>query len=689
MQSRLIDPEQWVSEFYNDVSDTDADFGDIVRRVGDVEPGELADVIEADGFLRMKSGRPVELSRYLEGVSDLVRLEVALDAAIEVCCRAAAMNGDKDPAAHLIRQYPEFEPHIRRSELLAQLFSQSSGTPAAPPSRTLPCEIGPVLNGERRRYDMRELLGFGSQGGVYLAVDRQLSEPQHPAWVAIKVLRGRASESGDGEVWRTEASHLRRVSHTNVVRVLDRGIAPWGEGFIVYDYVRGGTLRAWIESKSGRPGPRQAAALVRDLARGIQAVHSAGLVHCDLKPDNVIMDEDGVPRIADFGVAAPSHSHGRQATQRFGSPAFMSPEQFREDPGWLLPGSDIYSLGGILFWLLTGMFPNGRSFADIVRNLQTGGRAAAPAPRLLCRNVDADLDAICRRAMAPSSADRYASAEMLASDLEAYLDNRPIPWRLYSGLGSLKLLCRRCPLLVGAYLGAVMLLMVVACFMYLRQAAMVSKTQHAAALRIAALDARVAVDDAREQARRKALEHMLKSMERMSAAGLGTEWLSVLNAMEAMTGSFLLGDPTDPASLWSKRIQITEDLVRTAEEQGRGQSLEPLMWQSALTIWLVRADRPEDAMAVLEKNREAWSKKLGADDRWLARLDLVRACAEAAAAVKSFREDKAAERRARSSLQELSRTLNDQVVDDRDPASRLGRAVLRKGRDAGLISGEF
>src|ERR1043165_3441531 len=199
MGARLRDPDQWVSAVYNSSGDSDAEFGDIVRSMGDIEPNELADVIEADGFLRVKSGKDVELSRYLDGIPNLAQCAVAMDAAIEVCCRAAAMGGDSEPAAGLIRRYPELEPQIRRSEILARLFAQSTERPASRPSRALPCELGPVQSDGRCRYELRELLGFGSQGGVYLAVDRQLSEPDHPARVAGKILKGSSEERRVGK----------------------------------------------------------------------------------------------------------------------------------------------------------------------------------------------------------------------------------------------------------------------------------------------------------------------------------------------------------------------------------------------------------------------------------------------------------------------------------------------------------
>ncbi len=678
MNSRLTDPERWVEASYR--SGSDPAFDEIVQDAGPLGPDELADIIDADASVRLRSGRAVALRRYLSAVPHLSDWPVALDAAIEACFRAAAERGEADPASVLIHQHPELEPQIRRSEVLGQLFVQTGGERARPPSRVLPCELGPAQRDGRCRYELRELLGFGVQGSVYLAVDRQLSEPEHPAWVAVKILTGRTIEPGDDEAWRSEAVYLRRVMHANVVRVLERGVSSLHEPFIVYEYIQGRDLRARTESSSGRPAPRDSACLVRDLARGVQAVHSAGLVHCDLKPDNIILTDNGVPKIADFGVASPRQQPSPgPASERRGSPAFMAPEQFREEAGWRVPSADIYSLGAVLYWLLCGELPNGSCLAEIERNLLRNGRTAAPSPRAVNGGVAQDLDAICRRAMAPEPGDRYLSAEMLAADLDAFLEHRPLPWRHYSGLSLLQKLCRRQPLVVGMSVGVSALALAVAA-----GALWVHEDSMKWELERRAVAVQTAEDKERERVR--ALASAIRALDNMSKHGVGTEWMPIMSALEALVGPVFMGDAADAGSMWAQRISLAQGVIRDAGAQGREQDLEPLVWESALCLWLVRAGRSEEALGVLEHNRAAWALRLEPGDRWLARLDLLRRCADADLALRAPRVNGSAGEPGTRALTALSESLDRETgFDEHDAVARLAHALVAKGRENGLI----
>ncbi len=685
MSTRAVDSEHRVEISYR--AGGDPGFAEIVQAAGPLGPDELADVIDADASMRLRSGRTVALRRYLSGVPNLSELPVAMDAAIEACCRVAAERGEPDPVALLVRQHPDLEPQIRRSELLGQLFVRTAGKGVAPPARGLPCEIGPELGDGRSRYELRELLGFGSQGAVYLAVDRQLSEPEHPAWVAVKILRGRAPDPRDDRAWRSEATYLRRVIHPNVVRVLDRGITVQGEAFIVHDYVRGRNLLAVSEAASGGLMPRESASLVRELALGAQAVHSAGLVHCDLKPDNVILDHEGVPRIADFGVAAPRQPwSGAISQERLGSPAFMAPEQFRQEPGWLVPSSDIYALGAILYWLLCGQHPNGRTLADIERNLLLGGRTAAPSARDANERVPVDLDAICRRAMAPDPAQRYSSAEMLAADLDAFLGHRPLPWRRYSGLSLFGLLCRRQPLLVGMSAGVSALTIAVAAGALLVHEEHMGRELQS---KIIAIQAAERATEGREAARRQTVAMAIRAMDSLSKDGVGAEWLPIMSALEAVGGPVLIGDAMDAGSLWARRISVAQDMVRDAGARGREGELEPLVWESALCLWLVRAGRSEEALQVLARNQSAWAERLRPQDRWLAKLRLLKACAESESALQALGRGGDSTDAASRSLAVLDGLLKEEPgVEDHDGVARLGGALLERGRHLGLIGAE-
>ena len=151
-------------------------------------------------------------------------------------------------------------------------------------------------------------------------------------------------------------------------------------------------------------------------ASGIQAAHSAGVVHCDLKPSNVMLASDGEPKVGDFDLSSSAlntDSSGR------GNIAFMSPEQFAGEENALSPPSDIYALGGMLYHLVTGQLPNGTSHDEVSRS------HAGSAQRV---RIKGDLGRICARAMAVTRDERYHSAGELAEDLERCLRREPLLW---------------------------------------------------------------------------------------------------------------------------------------------------------------------------------------------------------------------------------------------------------------------
>lgn len=428
----------------------------------------LAEVIEADAKLRQEAGMAVDLGRYLDAVPGLAGRLVPLDTAIEYALRAAA---GADGVETLVRRHPDLEGPIREGALLSDTMAEATEGGAAlragNDTPDLPRGFGPPLHTGRPRYFLKEVLGSGSHGTVYLAVDRQLSEESRPALVAIKVLADEADPAARRRLME-EASKARRVDHPNVVRALDRGRTRYGEDYLVFEYVQGGSLDDRLRGQGPMP-PIEAAGLVAQVARGVQAAHSAGLVHCDLKPGNIIVTPDGRPKVADFGVAVrhdqppPPTSAAAVADEPgvagsrnrpIGNLAFISPEQYRCEPGSLAPPSDIYALGGLLFYLLTRALPNGATPAAVAATHATiGGRQESPSARRLRAGIDADLDAICGRALAPVAADRYGSAEALANDLEAWQRHEPIAWTRPGPWRLTVLLVRRHPMTIVAIAG--------------------------------------------------------------------------------------------------------------------------------------------------------------------------------------------------------------------------------------------
>ncbi|HEY4227829.1 MAG TPA: Stk1 family PASTA domain-containing Ser/Thr kinase [Candidatus Limnocylindrales bacterium] len=270
-------------------------------------------------------------------------------------------------------------------------------------------DIGAVLGG---RYRLVELLGQGGMATIYRARDNQLERD-----VAVKILRPEYGADPDfNERFRHEAQSAASLNHPSVVAVYDYGTDPVGP-FIVMELVEGEDL-ATIIRRSGALPPRAAARLVDQAARAVAAAHARGFVHRDIKPGNILVTHEGRVKVADFGIArALSESALTLPGTTLGSVHYFSPEQARGELA--TPASDIYSLGIVLFELLTGKRPwTGDTAAAIATARLTG---AVPSPAAVHGGIPPTLDAIARKALATNPDDRYASANDMADALERYL----------------------------------------------------------------------------------------------------------------------------------------------------------------------------------------------------------------------------------------------------------------------------
>ena len=270
------------------------------------------------------------------------------------------------------------------------------------------------------RYRIERELGRGGMAGVYLARDEELHRS-----VAVKVL---AEHLGDDEMFRArflrEARLAGRLSHHNIVQVYDAGETD-GRPFIVMEYVPGGTL-----AECGRlPAPR-AVELGLQACAGLQHAHSAGLVHRDVKPANLLLREDGVLKIADFGIArAAETTRHTQVGTILGTAAYLAPEQIAGEDA--TRASDIYSLGSVLYELLTGRPPYlFESLAELAAQQAEG--VILPV-RNLEPAVPAEIERAVMHALAHEPRFRPASAADLAHELGASTERptRPLPRRRF------------------------------------------------------------------------------------------------------------------------------------------------------------------------------------------------------------------------------------------------------------------
>lgn len=307
-----------------------------------------------------------------------------------------------------------------------------SATLTQPPART-PRSLG--------KFRVLGVLGRGTFGTVYRAADPDLGRV-----VAVKVPRaGYFATDEEEERFLREARSAARLHHPGVVKVLEVG-RDGGVPFIVSDFIDGPTLADRLTA--GRPGPREAAELVARVADALAYAHAAGVVHRDVKPSNILLDPAGRPLLADFGLARRDEAESVVTLdgQVLGTPAYMAPEQAAGDQRRVGPRSDVYSLGVVLYVLLTGEFPfRGNSRMLIHQVLHDDPKP----PRSLDDKVPRDLETICLKAMVKEPTRRYETAAELAADLRRFLAGEPIRARRVGSAERAWRWCRRNPVVAG------------------------------------------------------------------------------------------------------------------------------------------------------------------------------------------------------------------------------------------------
>ena len=268
------------------------------------------------------------------------------------------------------------------------------------------------------RYRIESRLGVGGMGAVYLAHDTVLDRP-----VAIKVPRLAGDRAAAAARFVREAQAAAALQHPNICPIYDVGQVD-GTHFLSMAFVKGQPLAARVGP--GRPlEPDEAARIVRTVAGAMQYAHDRGVIHRDLKPANILLDDRGEPVVMDFGLARRQAALGPQLTvqgELLGTPAYMPPEQAAGDVDRMGPASDVYSLGVVLYELLTGRTP----FAGDLLTLL--GQIAHDAPiRPSARRPDLPgrFDAICLKALAKDPADRWKSMRALADALDPAIHDGP------------------------------------------------------------------------------------------------------------------------------------------------------------------------------------------------------------------------------------------------------------------------
>jgi len=315
-------------------------------------------------------------------------------------------------------------------------------------------------HGKAAGYQVLEPIAIGGQGAVLKAV--RLADRMR---VAIKVIRpDRVGDSVARARFAQEAAALARLNHPGIVRVVDQGELPNGELWLATEYVSGQHINEYVNEldreRLDSAGPRADHGFplrpVLDLfvavCEAVEAAHHEGILHRDLKPANIIVDNDGKPHVLDFGLARmpdpASPTLVSQTGQFMGSPAWSSPEQLRARPGLIDERSDVYSLGVILYQLLTGQLPyDADDVAGLLEALRT---AEPPNPGGLRTFIDRDLDTIVLTAIAKDRSRRYGSVAQLREDVQRYLRHESISARRDSAGYVLRKLAQRHPVIATA-----------------------------------------------------------------------------------------------------------------------------------------------------------------------------------------------------------------------------------------------
>src|SRR5437868_274437 len=301
------------------------------------------------------------------------------------------------------------------------------------------------------KYEILDEIGRGGMGVIYRAMQRHSRRI-----VAVKrVLSYQADSHETLGRFRREAEAAASLDHPNILPIYEVSESEDGLPFFSMKFATGGSLQNAASSLGH--DPRRCVQLMAKVARAVEYAHRCGILHRDLKPGNILIDDRGEPLVSDFGLAKSldADSDLTRTLTAFGTPGYIAPEQATNAAGDVTAAADIYSLGSILFYLLTGRSPFLGENALVV--LRQAADTPAPKLRSLKPSLGRDLETICARCLERDPKARYQSAGDLADDLERWLDGRPIVARPVSTPTRIWRWSRRNPKLVGTGVAGLLL----------------------------------------------------------------------------------------------------------------------------------------------------------------------------------------------------------------------------------------
>lgn len=300
-------------------------------------------------------------------------------------------------------------------------------------------------------YEVLEEIGRGGMGVIYRARQRHSRRI-----VALKRILSYHADSRETLArFRRETEAAASLDHPNILPIYEVGESDDGVPYFSMKYASGGNLQE--VGPALRDDPREIVRLIARVTRAVQHAHRHGILHRDLKPGNILLDGSGEPLVTDFGLAKwlDAASDLTRTLTIFGTPGYIAPEQAEGPSAEVTASVDVYSLGAILFDLLTGRPPFlGEHALAVIRQASTN---SAPKLRSLVRHANRDLETVCARCLEREPRARYASAADLAEDLERWLEGRPIVARPVAFPTRLSRWARRKPALAASIAGLFLL----------------------------------------------------------------------------------------------------------------------------------------------------------------------------------------------------------------------------------------
>ncbi|MDX2177937.1 MAG: protein kinase [Candidatus Sumerlaeia bacterium] len=399
--------------------------GEILLRIGETD--EALDACVAAVELEPDNERSL-----------LLLAQVQLESGAPELARATLARVPRSPRVftllqRLARSYEDREDHAAAAEVLSEALEVSGGqrdvierlrelnqrrVQAVEEVKARESIVSRLSSPARARYDIREEIGRGTMGLVFKVYDRELDEV-----VVLKILPDHIAENPDMVArFRLEAKAARKLAHPNIVRIHDIGEED-GRKHLSMEYVSGGDLRGYLRARHGALPVPEAVSVLRDIARALAHAHHEGVLHRDIKPGNILVTRSGRTKLSDFGIAAlmeggpgadPRTSSDGSDTAA-GTPLYMSPEQFREEP--LTPASDLYSLGVVFYEMLAGRAPFTRGSVSYHHQF------TAPTP---LEGLPPGLWEVAERLLAKDPVERFQNAEaVLAAIAEFPAANLP------------------------------------------------------------------------------------------------------------------------------------------------------------------------------------------------------------------------------------------------------------------------